>query len=125
MILGLGIDILETGRVERELAQGEWLLDDGIFTPEEIRYCSSVRRPARRYAICFAAKEATLKALGVRIPDLAMFREVEVEFGAERVCGVVLHERLKRHSERMGVRRIRISITSHFSQAGAIVILED
>jgi holo-[acyl-carrier protein] synthase len=125
MILGLGIDFLETKRVERELAQGEWLPDDGIFTAEETRYCNSVRCPARRYTICFAAKEATLKALGVRAPDLAMFREVEVEFGAGDVCGVRLHNRLKIHSERLGVRRIRIATTGHFPQAGAIVILED
>ena len=124
MILGLGVDFLETSRVERELTRGEWLPDDGIFTPEEIRYCSSVC-PANRYAICFAAKEATLKALGVRVNDLAMFREVEVEFGEDRVSGIILHNRLKRQAEQMGVRRIGISITSHFHRSGAIVILED
>jgi phosphopantetheinyl transferase (holo-ACP synthase) len=36
VILGLGIDLLETSRVERELSRDEWQPGDGIFTPEEI-----------------------------------------------------------------------------------------
>ena len=61
MIVGLGIDLLENNRVERELARGDWLLNEGIFTREEIKDCSGSRKPALRYAACFAAKEATLK----------------------------------------------------------------
>jgi holo-[acyl-carrier protein] synthase len=125
VILGLGIDFLETSRVEQELLRGEWLLDDGIFTPEEIHYCSSARRPARRYAACYAAKEATLKALGVRVTDLAMFREVEVEFRADNRQNIVLHRRLRAESENLGVRHIRLSIAHTAMQTSAIVVLED
>jgi phosphopantetheinyl transferase (holo-ACP synthase) len=57
VILGLGIDLLENSRVERELARGDWLLGDGIFTREEIRHCSGSREAALGYAACFAAKE--------------------------------------------------------------------
>ena len=124
MILGLGIDILETSRIARELSQGEWLGEDGIFTAGEIDYCSSARMPGRRYAACFAAKDATLKALGVQVPDLAMFREVEVGPGSDRSCKVTLYDRLKGESERLGVRRIRLSITHDANQSAAIVILE-
>lgn len=124
MILGLGIDLLENRRVERELSQGNWLLDDGVFTQQEINYCSSARRPARRYAACFAAKEATLKALGVRVSDLAIFREVEVGLGPNSQYTIVLHDRLKAESEQLGVRHIKLSIAHSAKQTGAIVVLE-
>ncbi len=125
MILGLGIDFLETSRVERELARGEWLEQDGVFTPGEILDCSAARRPARRYAACFAAKEATLKALGIRVTDLALFREVEVGAGAGGGHRISLRDRLKAESERMGVRRISLAIAQAAGRTGATVILED
>lgn len=124
MILGLGIDVLENRRVEQELLRGEWLLGDGVFTPEEISFCSSARKPALRYAACFAAKEATLKALGIPVSDLGMFREVEVGLGTGCECRVVLHDRLKAESNRMGVQHIRLSITRNRNHTGAMVVLE-
>ena len=122
MIVGLGIDLVTNSRVERELARDEWLQGDGIFTGQEISRCSRNRRPAVCYAACFAAKEATLKALGVEVADLGMMREVEVELGDR--CAIVLHDRMKSESEQLGVRHIRLSIAPSKRQTGAMVILE-
>ena len=122
MIVGLGIDLVANSRVERELARDEWLQGDGIFTSQEISRCSRNRRPALCYAACFAAKEATLKALGVEVADLGMMREVEVELGDR--CAIVLHDRMKSESEQLGVRHIRLSIAPSKRQTGAMVILE-
>ena len=124
MILGLGIDFMEDGRVEQELARALWQPEDGIFTAGEIAYCSSTKRPARRYAACFTAKEATLKALGVQVFDLALFREVELEPASDHGYEVSLHDRLKAASERLGVRHVKLSIAHSARQTGAIVILE-
>jgi holo-[acyl-carrier protein] synthase len=124
VILGLGTDFLETRRVEQELSRGEWLSETGIFTPGEISYCSSARRPARRYAACFTAKEAALKALGVQVRDLALFREVEVEAVSDREHKLLLHDRLKAESERLGVRHVRLSIAYKADQVAAVVVLE-
>ena len=125
MILGLGIDLLDTGRVEQELSRGEWLADHGIFTAGEIRFCSAEPNPAPHYAACFAAKEATIKALGVQANDLALFREVEVGQGSGQGYEVMLHDRLKAASEQLGVRRIQLSMTHSAGLAGAVIILED
>jgi holo-[acyl-carrier protein] synthase len=124
MILGLGIDFLETRRVERELSRSQWLTESGIFTPGEINYCSSARRPARRYAACFTAKEAALKALGVQVRDLAIFREVEVEAVSDREHRLLLHERLKAESAKLGVRHVKLSIAHKAGQVAAVVVLE-
>ncbi len=122
MIVGLGIDLVANSRVERELERGEWLSGDGIFTSREISRCRRDRRSPPCYAACFAAKEATLKALGVEVADLGMMREVEIELGDK--CAIVLHDRMKSESEHLGVRHIRLSIAPSKRQTGAMVILE-
>ncbi len=123
MIIGLGIDLVENNRFIEELARGDWRQENGVFAGEEIERCSKGEYPALCYAVCFAAKEATLKALGVGVSDWATFREVEiVENKGE--YGVVLHNRLKSESDRLGVGHIRVSIAAAGKRTGAIVILE-
>jgi len=125
VVLGLGLDLLENNRFEQELTRRGWSSHDGIFTPKELSHCNSARKPALGYAACFAAKEATLKAMGRQVSDLAIFREVEVEFKEDGGHRIVLHDRLKKESEGSGVRRIHFSIARTKSQTGAMVILED
>ena len=124
MIVGLGVDLLENSRVAQELARGDWRQENGVFTSEEIKRCSTGKNPALRYAGCFAAKEATLKALGIGVSDLAMFREVEIALDENGEYAVVLHNRLKSESEQLGVRHIRVSVAAAAKQTGAMVILE-
>jgi holo-[acyl-carrier protein] synthase len=125
VVLGLGLDLLEIGRVDKELSRGEWLLADGIFSAEEIAHCSSTEKPALHYAACFAAKEAILKALGIPVGDLSMFREVEVMPGGDGVYRAVLSSRLKVGSEQLGVKNIALSIAHGTHQTVALAILED
>jgi len=64
MILGVGVDIIEIGRIEEALTRRRRLVDR-LFVPAEIDYCRS--RPSSQYshfAGRFAAKEAVAKALG-------------------------------------------------------------
>ncbi len=124
MIVGIGIDLLENRRFEQELSRGEWLPADGIFTPKEIAFCSSAREPARHYAACFAAKEAALKALGLRLSDLGLFHEIDIGPGANGQYQISLHGRPNQESEQLGVRRISLAITSSRIHSGALVILE-
>jgi holo-[acyl-carrier protein] synthase len=124
VIVGLGIDVIENRRVEQELARGDWAREDGIFSSEEIAHCNTGKKPARRYAACFAAKEAALKALGVAVGDLAIFREVEVRFDTGSEYGIVLHDRLRSEAGRLGVRHINLSIAATKTQTGAMVMLE-
>ena len=124
MVVGVGVDLVENSRVTQELARGDWRQENGIFTSEEIKRCSTGTNPALRYAACFAAKEATLKALGVGASDLAMFREVEIGLDNKGEYAVVLHDRLKSESEQLGVRHIKVSIAAAAKQTGAMVILE-
>jgi len=124
VIVGLGVDLLENSRVERELARGDWLLNEGIFTREEIKHCGGSRSPALRYAAFFAAKEAALKAMNARVSDLTIFREVEVQAGTDNEYRLVLHGGLRTQSERLGATRSRLSIARNAKHTVAMVILE-
>src|SRR2546425_11157379 len=62
-IVGLGVDICEIGRIERALSRHP-SMRERVFTPEERAYCDRKSRPAESYAGRFAAREATIKALG-------------------------------------------------------------
>lgn len=124
MIVGLGIDLVESSRVGEELTRRRWEPDDGVFTPAEIAYCDGSKRPERRYAACFAAKEAALKALGTEVQDLGVFREVEVEFGSGTEHKIVLHDRQQATARQLGVRHINLSIAVARKHMGAMVVLE-
>jgi holo-[acyl-carrier protein] synthase len=124
LILGTGIDLVKSSRVEAELERGDWRPGEGIFTAGEWEYCRAAARPAGRFAACFAAKEAALKALGTPASDLAVFREVELAPGAGNRYRIRLHDRLRRRSEQLGVKRIRVSIGRSDDLVCATVIME-
>jgi len=124
MIVGLGIDLVDTERVARELSLERWHPASGIFTAAEISYCGAGRQPERRFAACFAAKEATLKALGADIADLGMFREVEVRSDRGGECAVRLRKRVLTLARRSGTRSINLSVAVRKRNAVALVILE-
>ena len=124
MVLGTGIDVIAIEDVQRELAHGAWTAADGVFRDSELRYCNAVRAPVRRLAACFAAKEAVLKALGVRVTDLAMLREVEVVGVTHGNVKVSLHGRAQRRSSALGVQHVLAALHSDRYLATAMVILE-
>ena len=65
MMIGIGTDLCDIRRIERTLNRFARRFVDRIYTDAEKRRAD--RRPHRRaasYAMCFAAKEATAKALG-------------------------------------------------------------
>lgn len=74
---GLGIDLLEIGRLERALERRPRLAER-LFTEGERAYAAARARPARHLAARFAAKEAVIKALG---PRRVAPREIEVLAG--------------------------------------------
>lgn len=59
----LGIDLIEIDRIESALDRRPRLAER-LFLPGEIQACEGRGRPGQHYAARFAAKEATIKALG-------------------------------------------------------------
>jgi holo-[acyl-carrier protein] synthase len=64
MILGIGNDIIEVGRIKAIIERHSKKFLDRIFTSREQDYCFKHKHPALHFAGRFAAKEAVSKALG-------------------------------------------------------------
>ncbi|MBI5836713.1 MAG: holo-ACP synthase [Candidatus Eisenbacteria bacterium] len=124
MIVGIGIDLLEVDRVERELQRGADDFLPSIFLASEIADCARRRHPARHFAARFAAKEAVLKALACGARDIASFREVEVRVADRGQGQVVLHGRARDLAAGRGVRRIALSLALSSRMSAAGVVLE-
>jgi holo-[acyl-carrier protein] synthase len=124
VILGVGVDLLEVARMERELARDGAGFVEQVFCSGETAYCESMRCPARHYAARFAAKEAVFKALALEAADTAAWKQVEIRSRGDGSRRVVLHGRLKDLAERRGVRRVWLSMTHTRSFAAAGVLLE-
>jgi holo-[acyl-carrier protein] synthase len=122
-ILGIGTDLLDVARMARELEEEGAGFRDTVFTPSEIAYCEAKRRPARHFAARFAAKEALFKALaGSTSRDF--WRDVEVaRTGDEPPC-LLLHGRVKDAADRLGVRKILVSLSHTDRLAAASVVLQ-
>ncbi len=79
MIIGLGTDLCDIGRIQQTLDRfGERFINRLYTEQEQFR---AERRPARRadrYAQMFAAKEACSKALGTGFRKGVFWRDMEV-----------------------------------------------
>ena len=124
MILGIGIDLCDTNRV-RDLYEryGDRFLGR-LFTPRELERCRSARRLHECLGGRFAAKEATLKALGTGLSQGIKWRDVELVAGESQPPRIALHGRAAEIAAQRGVGRIHATITHDGGLAVAVVVFE-
>ncbi|PYU34145.1 MAG: holo-[acyl-carrier-protein] synthase [Acidobacteria bacterium] len=125
MIVGLGVDMEEITRLGDAIKRHGRIFLERIFTPAEIAYCQRHRDAVERYAARFAAKEATMKALGTGWGKGVRWRDIEVTRQPGGRPTIVLHGAAREHAERMGARHISLSISHSGNFALAEVILEN
>ena len=117
--MGLGVDICEIARMERAIGRHP-TLRARVFTPEEIAYCDSKARPAESYAGRFAAREATIKALGgyrgKRWQDISVTRHPS---GAPRIS---LTGNAKLRADHLGITDVLVTFTHEKTNAVAFAI---
>src|SRR5713226_1721997 len=126
-IIGTGIDMIEVARIERALTRpriGE-RFRQRVFTKGEIAYCESRGRPRyQSYAARFAAKEATMKAMGTGWNRNVGWREIEVVRERGRAPGIVLHGKAAEFARRCNIANFHVSLSHTASTAIAHVIAE-
>jgi holo-[acyl-carrier protein] synthase len=112
---GVGLDLLEIDRMERALERHPRLAER-VFTAAEREYAAGKGRPGRHLAARFAAKEAVVKALGLR--EGFGFRDIEVVAGEPptvRLSG--------RAAEVAAGRTVDISLTHSRENAAAVAVV--
>ncbi|MEA3403435.1 MAG: holo-ACP synthase [Armatimonadota bacterium] len=124
MILGIGTDIVSTERLDRmvELYGDRFLRR--VFTPREVQTAELRATLAERLGTRFAAKEATMKALGTGWRGGVHFTQIEVRKHPTGMPEIVLSGAARERAEELGVRRIHVSLSHESDKAMAVVILE-
>ena len=124
VIVGLGVDMEEISRLREVIGRHSRAFLQRVFTPAEIEYCERHRDTAERYAGRFAAKEATMKALGTGWSRGVRWKDIEVTRPPRQRPTVTLYGAALEHSKQLGTRQISLSITHTGNLAFAEVILE-
>jgi holo-[acyl-carrier protein] synthase len=124
MILGLGIDRIEIHRVRDTWTRHGERFHRRVFTSDEWTYCLSRPDPAASMAARFAAKEATMKALGLGWGSGIRYRDIEVRRGRAGAPSLQLHGHARDFADYRNVGNMVVSLTHDRTHAMATVILE-
>ena len=124
MIVGTGIDIAEVDRIAHSIERFGSRFTERVFTAAEIRYCESKANKAERYAVRFAAKEASMKAIGTGWSRGVRWQDFEVQRLPGGRPTVAFHGRAAEFFAKLGAKRTHLSLTHTKEFAMAVVVLE-
>ena len=123
MIHGIGTDIIEVNRIEKNLEKVSGLKTK-LFTAKEIKYCETKRHSAEHFAARFAAKEAFFKALGTGWRYGFAFTEIEIINNELGKPEITVSGKIEKYITENNISNIHISISHLKDIANAVVILE-
>jgi len=123
MILGVGIDLVETDRISRIWHRFGQRFSRRILTAEEAVVLPA--RPDEYLASRFAAKEAAVKALGTGFSGGITFQCLSVRSLGSGQPELELRSKALEKAQDLGVTKIYLSLTHTRSAAAAVVILEN
>ena len=125
MIVGHGIDIMSTARIEKAIERFGDRFMRKVYTEHERELIE--RRKAYASQICtsfWAAKEATMKALGTGNRKGVHFRDIEIRHEPSGKPYIRLYGASESHARRLQVDNIEVSISHLDDTAVASVIFE-
>lgn len=123
MVFGVGIDLIETKRIEKTIAK---LVDRFIrrtYSEDEIAYCQKRSQPFLHFAACFAVKEAFLKAVGAGLGEGFNLRDIETIHDSQGRPSVRLSGKAGEFLDSLGVNNTLVSVSHSDDYATAVVIL--
>lgn len=124
MIIGMGADIAEVSRLREAIERHGERFVERVFTPREIDYCRRHRNSVERFAARFAAKEATMKALGTGWRRGITWRDIEVSNAKSGKPQIHLTGKALEIFRSLGGGRVLLSLTHTEDYALAQVIIE-
>ena len=124
MIFGIGTDIVEVDRI-REFSNkfGEKFLNR-ILLPTEQKYCLNYIDPAPYIAGRFAAKEAIAKAFGFGIGEKIGWHDMEIVREESGKPNVQLHGKAQLLMDKIGTKKVQITLSHTNKHATATAIIE-
>jgi len=124
-IFGIGIDVVEVGRIASAIQRHGAPFLVKLFTPAERAYCAAQKKPELHYAARFAAKEAVSKALGTGIGSQAAWLDLEIIRDPSGAPKLSLQGAAQDFARHHGITEIQISLTHarEYAAANAIAIV--
>jgi holo-[acyl-carrier protein] synthase len=124
VIISIGIDIIEVGRIREVLARTP-RFTERVFTTAERAYCDSRGVvAAQHYAARFAAKEAALKAFQTGWSGGISWQDVEVASRDNGAPYLIFHGQVKELFAASGASAAHLSLSHTTEHAIAQVVLE-
>lgn len=123
MIIGIGMDLAEIGRIQNNWDKYGQRFAEKILTSREIEQLPK-KNPVPRLAGLFAGKEAAVKALGTGFAEGVGFHSVEIIHGPSGKPEITFHGTGKDKCDELGVSNCLITLTHSRDTAGATVVLE-
>lgn len=124
MIIGHGVDIVETSRIERLLGDHPERFLERVFTPGEQRDSESSKRLHEHLAARFAAKEAAFKALGTGWSQGIGWTDIEVIRAENGKPSLSITGRAAEIAHDMGITRWHVSL-SHISDCAIASVIAE
>jgi holo-[acyl-carrier protein] synthase len=121
-MIGIGLDAVDVERFRAALRRHPRLADR-VFTPRERADMAGRADPVPGLAARFAAKEATMKALGVGIGSVRL-AEIGVVQAPSGAPSLVTTGRAAARAAALGIDTFRVSLTHTATHAGAVVVAE-
>src|SRR5262245_58088963 len=110
MIIGIGIDLVEVGRIRRLLGEADAeRARERLFTPQELALAGDGAGAIESLAARFAAKEAAMKALGTGWSGGVAFRDLEVGRDGVGAPTLTLSGAAAERARTLGVARCHVS----------------
>ena len=110
-IYGIGIDIVEVTRIQEASRRWGERFEQRIYTHQELIYCGDTPSRYWRLAARFAAKEATLKALGTGLTTGMRWQDVEIQSDAVGKPEIVLHGEVRRYAQEQNISSVFVSMS--------------
>ena len=123
MVTGVGVDMIETERIEAKIVK-ESGFREMVFSKNEIIYCEAKAHKYEHYAARFAAKEAFFKALGTGWKNGTAFNEIEITNEESGKPEIILLGETAKTIHAMAIGKISVSLSHLKSVAAAVVVIE-
>lgn len=124
MIVATGIDIVEIERIRGLVRGARNTFVKRWFSDEEIAYCEQTADPSLHYAVRIAAKEATVKALGIEWDGPICWRDISVSRAVSDSPTIVVTGFASHAMRRREIATLHVSLSQTSRYAVASVIAE-
>lgn len=125
MIKGIGIDIVEIGRIEECIKKYGKIFLLKVFTSREIEQCGRGKNSTARYAGRWAAKEAFFKAIPEGCQRTSSWKSIQILNGRNgRPFIDICCQELMKSVRKSAICRFHLSISHERTFCTAVVVAE-